>query len=92
MRGYRTVELEQKNVATATDALNLAQERYRLGAAQGSIIELTQAQDVKARADQSYLSALYTFHRTLAALEAAAGFTLRESAATGRLDAPSQER
>ena len=72
--------------------MNLAQERYRLGAAQGSIIELTQAQDVKARADQSYLSALYTFHRTLAALEAAVGFTLRESAATGRLDTPSQER
>ncbi|MGH7502124.1 MAG: TolC family protein [Longimicrobiales bacterium] len=71
---YRTVELESKNSETAGLALELARERYRLGA--GSILELTQAQEDKARADQSHLAAVYTFHESLAALQAAVGTTL----------------
>lgn len=73
---FRSVELEDRNAATAAEQLYLAQERYRLGA--GSILELTQAQEGKARADQARLAALYTFHETLAALEAAVGVPLRE--------------
>lgn len=89
---FQTVQLEEKGAAAAAEALSLAQERYRLGASQGSIIELTQAQEAKARADQAYLAALYTFHETLAALEAAVGRSLRESAATGQLDPSAEER
>lgn len=73
---YRTVGIESRNQAAATEALNLAQERYRLGA--GSILELAQAQENNARADQAYLQALYTFHENLALLESAVGTPLRQ--------------
>lgn len=73
---YRSVQLEDRNASTAAEQLYLAQERYRLGA--GSIIELTQAQETKVRADQAKLAAIYSFHETLAALEAAVGEPLRE--------------
>lgn len=73
---YRSAELEDRNAAAAAEQLYLAQERYRLGA--GSILELTQAQETKVRADQARLAVLYSFHETLAALEAAVGVPLRE--------------
>lgn len=72
---YRTVAIEQRNVAAATEQLALQQERYRLGA--GSILELTQAQVSMARAHQAQLLALYMYHESLAALEAAVGRPLR---------------
>jgi outer membrane protein len=50
---YRAVAIEERNVAAAAEKLELARERYRLGA--GSILELTQAQATKARADQAHL-------------------------------------
>jgi outer membrane protein len=74
---WRTVQLEEKNAATAAESLQLQQERYRLGA--GTILELTTAQDTRARADWARLAAIYTFHETLAALEAAVGTSLREN-------------
>ncbi len=72
---HRTVSIEERNAARAAETLELARERYRLGA--GSILELTQAQEQKVRADQAHLAAVYTFHETLAALESAVGRTLR---------------
>jgi outer membrane protein len=72
---WRTVGLEERNAAAAAEQLELARERYRLGA--GSILELTQAQATKARADQAHLSAVYSFHENLAGLEAAVGRRLR---------------
>jgi outer membrane protein len=72
---YRTVAIEERNAASAGESLELARERYRLGA--GQILELTQAQEQKVRADQAYVAAVYTFHETLAALEAAVGRQLR---------------
>lgn len=72
---YRAVAIEERNVRAAAEQLELATERYRLGA--GSILELTQAQATRARADQAHLAALYSFHENLAALEAAAGRRLR---------------
>jgi outer membrane protein len=75
MTAYRTVDLEAKNAETAGEQLVLQRERYRLGA--GTIVELTQAQEQKARADQAHLDALYSFHENLAALEAAVGRSLR---------------
>jgi outer membrane protein len=50
---YRSVGIEERNAAAAAEQLELAQERYRLGA--GSILELTQAQATRARADQAHL-------------------------------------
>ncbi|MHB1170604.1 MAG: TolC family protein [Longimicrobiales bacterium] len=72
---YRTVAIEERNVAAAAEQLELARERYRLGA--GDIVELAQAQATKAEADNAHLSAIYTFHENYAALEAAVGEPLR---------------
>ena len=72
---HRTVGLEEKNAVTAAEQLQLAQERYRLGV--GSIVELSQAQEGAARADQALLAARYAFFDNLAALEAAVGRPLR---------------
>jgi outer membrane protein len=69
--GSRSAELESRNAELADEQLRLARERYRLGAA--SYIELQEAETLKARADRAYLSALYQFHESLAALEAAIG-------------------
>jgi outer membrane protein TolC len=54
----------------------MARERYRLGAA--SFIELQDAETVKARADRAHLTAVYSFHEALAALETAVGRPLRQ--------------
>jgi outer membrane protein len=73
---YRSVAIEERNLVAAAEQLELARERYRLGA--GSILELTQAQATMARADQAHLEALYSFHENLAELESAVGRSLRE--------------
>jgi outer membrane protein len=69
--GSRSAALEARNAELADEQLRLARERYRLGAA--SYIELQEAETLKARADRAYLNALYQFHESLAALEAAVG-------------------
>lgn len=83
---HRTVQIEVSNAAAAAEQLEIATERYRLGAGCGGSAtgglcttyqELTQAQERKARADQAHLAALYSFHEALAMLEAAVGRTLR---------------
>ena len=71
----RTYEIETRNRELAEEQLRLARERYRLGAA--SFLELQDAVTIKARADRAYLVALYTFHESMAALEAAVGRNLR---------------
>lgn len=71
----RSVALEQRNTELAADQLELARERYRLGAA--AFLELQDAATIKARADRAYLIAVYTFHESMAALEAAVGRTLK---------------
>jgi hypothetical protein len=40
---------------------------------------MQEAETVKARADRAYLSAVYSYHEALAALEAAVGQPLREA-------------
>jgi len=88
---YRTVQIEERNAAAAAEQLEIARERYRLGAGCGpaaggggqqtglctTFLELTRAQETKVRADQAHLAATYTFHVTLATLEAAVGRPLR---------------
>ena len=73
---HRSVEIEQRNVKAAETALQLAQERYRLGA--GTFLDLMQAQTAKAQADRDYLNAVYGFHENVASLEAAVGQKLRK--------------
>jgi outer membrane protein len=72
----RSAELEARNAELAQQQLVLARERYRVGAS--SFIELQEAETIKARADRAHLAALYQFHESLAALEAAVGRSLTE--------------
>ncbi|MGH8434813.1 MAG: TolC family protein [Pseudomonas sp.] len=74
---HRLVEIEQRNVKAAELQLNLARESYRLGG--GQFLQLAQAQQAKAQADRAYLTALYSFHENVAALEAAVGRPLRQN-------------
>ena len=73
----QSVDLEETNRSLAHEQLELARERYRLGAA--SFIELQDAETVTARADRAYLDAVYAFHEAIAALESAVGRPLRET-------------
>jgi outer membrane protein len=72
----RSVELEARNAALAGQQLELARERYRVGAA--SFLELQDAETARARADRAQLAAMYQFHENLAALEAAVGRSLTQ--------------
>lgn len=75
LTAHRSVSIEQRNAETAAVQLELARERYRLGA--GTFVDLSTAEAVKARADRDYVNAVYTFHENVAALEAAVGQRLR---------------
>ncbi|MGH7467624.1 MAG: TolC family protein [Longimicrobiales bacterium] len=76
MAARKSVDIEQRNVKAADLQLNLARDRYRLGG--GQFLDLANAQQSKAQADRAYLNALYQFHESVAALEAAAGRPLRQ--------------
>lgn len=76
--GRRAAELEARNAELADEQLRLARERYRVGAS--SYMELQDAETLKARADRAHLAALYQFHESLAALEAAVGRSLTSHA------------
>jgi outer membrane protein len=76
----RSAELEARNAALADEQLQLARERYRVGAA--AFIELQDAETIKARADRAYLTSVYQFHENLAALEAAVGSRLMQAVET----------
>lgn len=71
----RSVQIEERNSEMAETQLQLARERYRLGA--GTFVDLSVAEATRARADRDYLAALYLFHESLAALESAVGRPLR---------------
>lgn len=72
---YETALLQERVVQNATEELRLAQERFRFGAANS--IEVTDAQTNLAQAEQARIDAVYNFHKSLAALEALVGRTLR---------------
>jgi len=72
----QSVTLEARNQELATEQLELARERYRVGV--GTFLELQDAETTKARADRAHLAALYNFHEALAALESAVGRNLRQ--------------
>ena len=72
---YQTVQIEEQNRSTAEQALQLAQERYRVGAS--SFVEVTQARADFERASTSHINATYEFHKAYAELERAVGRPLR---------------
>jgi outer membrane protein len=72
---YEAVGLQTTNAATAREALQLAEERYRVGA--NTFVDLTTARGEYERAETDRIDAVYEFHRAFAALEAAVGRTLR---------------
>ncbi len=72
---FETVALQARNAATAREALQLAEERYRVGT--NTFIDLTTARAEYERAETDRIDAVYEFHRAFAALEAAVGRTLR---------------
>ncbi|HEU4699264.1 MAG TPA: TolC family protein [Gemmatimonadales bacterium] len=72
---YRAIGVQQTSRDAAREQLRLAQDRYRLGS--GTALELADAQNAVARAEGDYVSAVYDYHKALAALEAAVGRPLR---------------
>lgn len=72
---YQAVQLQAANAATAREALQLAEERYRVGT--NTFVDLTTARAEYERAETDRIDAVYEFHRAFAALEAAVGRTLR---------------
>lgn len=77
----RLVEIEARNREVAGEQLDLARQRYALGAT--SFIELLDAQRSTATAERDHLDAIYAFHTALAGLEAAVGTSLRDEARSG---------
>lgn len=69
------VALQERIRGTASEELRLAQERFRLGLA--SSIEVADAQANLSQAERDEIGARYEFQRTIAALEALIGGSLR---------------
>lgn len=72
---FEASELQARNAATAREALQLAEERYRVGS--NTFVDLTTARGEYERAETDRIDAIYEFHRAYATLEAAVGRTLR---------------
>jgi outer membrane protein len=72
---YQAVRMNEQNQAAARQALELAQERYRVGA--NTFLDVTTARSNFERAATDYINSVYEFHRTYAALENAVGRPLR---------------
>ncbi len=72
---FQAIAVQVSNRAAARDQLRLAQDRYRLGA--GTALELSDAQNAVQRAEGDYITAVYDYHKAIAALEAAVGRSLR---------------
>jgi outer membrane protein len=72
---YQTVQLNEQNRSAAQQALDLALERYRVGAS--TFLELTQARSEFEQAGNDLINAIYDFHTFYADLERAVGRPLR---------------
>jgi outer membrane protein len=72
---YQAIAVQASSRESARDQLRLAQDRYRLGA--GTALELSDAQNAVQQAEGGYITAVYDYHKAIAALEAAVGRTLR---------------
>ena len=72
---YRTVGLQDTNRTAGREQLQLSTERYRVGS--GTFFDLLDSQLQALRAESDYVNATYDYHKTVAALEAAVGRSLR---------------
>jgi len=72
---YQAIAVQQHNKQAASEALDLAQQRYRVGS--GNYLELLDARLAADQADNNYVTAVYDYHRAIAALENAVGRRLR---------------
>jgi outer membrane protein len=72
---YQTVQLQQLTREAAQQALDLAVERYRVGAT--TFIEVSQARSDFERESTNLINATYEFHKAYAELERAVGRPLR---------------
>jgi outer membrane protein len=72
---FQAIAVQAASREAARDQLRLAQERYRLGA--GSALEVSDAQNAVQHAEGDYVTAVYDYHKAIAALEAAVGRSLR---------------
>jgi outer membrane protein TolC len=72
---WRSYRLQQQIVETSRQALQLAQERYKVGST--AYTDLSLAQDQYQREENALLVNIYTYHRLFAQLEAAVGRPLR---------------
>jgi outer membrane protein len=71
----RTIALQERNAATARQALLLAQERYRVGL--NTFVDVAQSRGDFERAENDRLNAIFDYHKAFAALEGAVGRPLR---------------
>lgn len=72
---FQAIAVQGSSRDAARDQLRLAQDRYRVGA--GTALELADAQTAVQRAEVDYITAVYDYHKAIAALEAAVGRSLR---------------
>jgi outer membrane protein len=72
---WRAYRLQEQIVETQKQALQLAQERYKVGST--PFTDLSLAQDRYQQEENALLVSIYTYHRTFAQLEAAVGRPLR---------------
>jgi outer membrane protein len=71
----RTVTLQEQNAAQARQQLDLAEVRYKAGAA--TYLDIADAQATYSQAENDRINAIYQFHKAFAALESAVGHPLR---------------
>lgn len=72
---WRRIQLMDTNRVAARQQLQLARDRYRLS--NGTVLEVTTAQDAQTLAEANYVTAVYDYHLAIVALEAAVGRPLR---------------
>jgi outer membrane protein len=72
---YQSVGIQDTNRSVGHEQLQLATDRYKVGS--GTFFELLDAQVTALRAETDYISAVYDYHKAVAALEAAVGRRLR---------------
>ena len=75
LSAYQAIAVQTKSRDAARDQLRLAQDRYRLGS--GTSLEVSDAQNAVQRAEGDYVTAVYVYHKSMTALEAAVGRPLR---------------
>jgi len=72
---YQALKLQESNSVAAREALQLAEERYRVGL--NSLVDLQQARSDYETAEAGRINAVFEFHRAFAALESSVGRSLR---------------